>query len=75
MKIKIKSAIHGKFVELEVLHIYSPHSQQLNRYRRYAPDHWCHLLGKHGWHRYLTPEILEETYQDWERNAKKTTNL
>ena len=73
MKIEIKAVTHGEFERVEVLHIY-PHSEQMNRYRRYASDHWCHLLGKHGWHRYLVPELLEDAYQIWVRtNAKAKT--
>ena len=75
MKIEIKSVTKGEFEEVHVLHIY-PHNQQLNLYRRYEPDHWCHFLGDlHGWHRYMAPDILEESYQLWMRqNGKKSIN-
>ena len=71
MKIEIKSVILGEFEEVKVLHIY-PHSEQMNRYRRYGSDHWDHLLGAgHGWHRYMEPHMLENAYQLWVRNAKQ----
>ena len=67
MRIEIKSVTHGEFEEVYVQHIY-PHSQQMNLYRRYGPDHWSHFLGDlHGWHRYMTPEILEEKFQEFMR--------
>jgi len=70
MKIEIKKVVIGKFEEVHILHIY-PHSTQMNLYRRYAADHWEHLLGKHGWRRYLGPTLLEEAYENWQRNAKR----
>ena len=74
MKIEIKSVTPGEFEEVDVLHIY-PHSTQMNFYRRYAPDHWDHDLGLHGWNRYMVTELLEEAYQMWLReNGTKARN-
>ena len=41
-------------------------------YRRYAPDHWSHFLGDlHGWHRYMSPDILEEAYDEYMRKESE----
>jgi len=70
MKIEIKKVVSGEFEEVHILHIY-PHSTQMNLYRRHTVDHWEHMLGKHGWRRYLGPGLLEEAYEKWKRNAKQ----
>ena len=69
MNIEIIKVEQKECEEVHVLHIY-PHSEQMHLYRRYGPDHWEHLF-RGQWLRYMTPELLEDAYQIWVRNAKQ----